>query len=497
MIIRLFIYLFIVLLLPEATLKAQPFYGVDRSGVTVCSAISQPDFSGEDCEQIQVWQIDPQNRHIWIRATIDIPLELLSSDDPLGLYFSGKASAVFYINGARVGANGRPGVSRETEIPGQMDTVFYLPRSILKEGKNELVAEMSAFHGYIELVYPIHRIGVGDYKNPTDIILRKYAGSIIPFGVLVIGVFYFGILALRSESVFTQIWIPLMAFFALGQLLGEISRGLFPYSWPFHDIRLMIILISGIAASICLLVHVVLRFVEQHQKALIAVCLGALLVPAFVARGFDGKSVSVFLAAALIGAFISFAALKRGEKAGLKYGLAFVLFSLSVHLVPSDFLDLYYYYFVAGLLVFLFAQQIRQLEAERAQQAEDQAKAQRLQQMLDEANQRSNPRRIKVSHEGKVEMVSASDIAYCKGARDYVELQCANGKTILCSHTLAELEEELSGSFLRVHRSYLVNGEYTETLERESSGAGRLLLKTGEYVPVSRRIMPKVRKALV
>ncbi len=494
--IRVFTYIILLLACACGPLKAQPFYSIDRSSVIVCETAERPDFNSSDCERIDVWDVDPQGTHFWMQADIDIPLSLLSSDEPLGFYFAGKASAVFYMNGARVGASGKPGHSLREEEAGPMDTVFYLPRSILREGKNTLVIEMSGYHGYIKLVQPIHRIGVAEYVQPTDIILRSYSGSIIPFGVLVIGVFYFGLLALRSETPKTQIWVPLMAFFALGQLSSEISRGLFPYSWPFHDIRLMAILFFGIAASASLLMHVVQRFLVKWQTRSMLVYLLGLCIPAFVVPGFDAKSVAVFLTAAIIGAVVSFSAYRRGDQAGLKYGVAFLIFTISVHLVPSGFLDRYYYYFVAALLIFLFAQQIKQLEAERAQQVEDQARADRLQQMLDEANERVNPRRIKVSHEGKVELVSAGDIAYCKGARDYVELKCNNGKTILCSHTLADLENELSGSFLKVHRSYLVNGDYAETLEREANGAGKLLLKNGEYIPVSRRIMPKVRKAL-
>ena len=49
---------------------------------------------------------------------------------------------------------------------------------------------------------------------------------------------------------------------------------------------------------------------------------------------------------------------------------------------------------------------------------------------------------------------------------------------------------------LRVHRSHIVNTAFVDALERDPSGVGRLLLSNGAAVPVSRRIMPKVRSAL-
>ena len=62
--------------------------------------------------------------------------------------------------------------------------------------------------------------------------------------------------------------------------------------------------------------------------------------------------------------------------------------------------------------------------------------------------------------------------------------------------TLAGLEEDLPETFLRVHRSHIVNTAFVSALEREPSGIGRLTLTNATDVPVSRRIMPKVRTAL-
>ena len=49
---------------------------------------------------------------------------------------------------------------------------------------------------------------------------------------------------------------------------------------------------------------------------------------------------------------------------------------------------------------------------------------------------------------------------------------------------------------MRVHRSHIVNMAFVQSLEREASGVGRLFITTGKFVPVSRRIMPMVRRAI-
>ena len=89
------------------------------------------------------------------------------------------------------------------------------------------------------------------------------------------------------------------------------------------------------------------------------------------------------------------------------------------------------------------------------------------------------------------------DLSHCSGAGDYVELCLQDGKSLLHQSTLNELESELPAEFVRVHRSHIVNTSQIGSLSREPSGVGRLLMANGATVPVSRRIMPKVRDALV
>lgn len=71
-----------------------------------------------------------------------------------------------------------------------------------------------------------------------------------------------------------------------------------------------------------------------------------------------------------------------------------------------------------------------------------------------------------------------------------------DGSQLLHTTTLNELDADLSPRFLRVHRSHLVNTHYIERLDRAEGGTGTLHLRGSEPVPVSRRVMPGVRRAL-
>jgi DNA-binding LytR/AlgR family response regulator len=89
---------------------------------------------------------------------------------------------------------------------------------------------------------------------------------------------------------------------------------------------------------------------------------------------------------------------------------------------------------------------------------------------------------------------------YCKGAGDYVEVVKTN-ETILHSGSLNALLNSLPESFIKVHRSYVVNAKYIAQLTRLPSGTGEITLshmlkQNVEKIPVSRRLLPALKTSL-
>ncbi|MEK5039796.1 LytTR family DNA-binding domain-containing protein [Sporosarcina sp. FSL K6-3457] len=64
------------------------------------------------------------------------------------------------------------------------------------------------------------------------------------------------------------------------------------------------------------------------------------------------------------------------------------------------------------------------------------------------------------------------------------------------SHTLKDLHLRLPNTFLRVHRSYIVNIPYIQRITRDFSSNLILVLKDGTELPVSQTYANEVRKAL-
>lgn len=87
---------------------------------------------------------------------------------------------------------------------------------------------------------------------------------------------------------------------------------------------------------------------------------------------------------------------------------------------------------------------------------------------------------ISVKADYKTQLVKISDIVYLESAGEYVRLHIEGSSTITTLFRLKNMETSLpQESFLRVHRSYIVN------LRRISSYTkGRIFLDNGEYIPL-------------
>lgn len=72
----------------------------------------------------------------------------------------------------------------------------------------------------------------------------------------------------------------------------------------------------------------------------------------------------------------------------------------------------------------------------------------------------------------------------------------ANGSEYSLIYTLKELTNTLPSSFIRVHRSFIVNISYIEKISRDFSSAIQLTLKDGTIIPVSQTYSSDIRRKL-
>ncbi len=488
-------------------MNAEAYHSVEMDTVTVCPAHGEtdrpPTMNGPDCQDVPLITLDPQGKDLWVRARFQLP-ETASVDLPWVVLLSGKFASRVWVNEQLIGSNGTPGPDAETEQPGRMDATLNLPHGVLRSGENTLTLRMSSHHNLLHLLHPVHGLGVNQPGHPADAMLRYYWTSLLPFGALLLAGLYLLVLiwmqrlerGTSKHRASDGSWtLCLMALSAALQLLAEVSRGALTYDYPLHDVRLLVITGCSALFGFSLLLHVMAQVSESawRRRVGIVVALLMVLVIAFV-PGFDFKAAGVMLIPLLAGLILCLIAVVRRQPMAGRYAVVLALFCAIITIAPSNFLDRYFFYVVAALLIFMVIQQARIVSRHRQRLHEEQARADRLQLILDQ--QQEDPGHLEVRSVGKVERIHIADIAYCKGAGDYVELNQQDQTQALYQGSLTELEAELPGIFLRVHRSYLVNTRFIRGLTRLPSGGGKLQLDNEQSVPVSRRIMPAVRQEL-
>jgi len=109
---------------------------------------------------------------------------------------------------------------------------------------------------------------------------------------------------------------------------------------------------------------------------------------------------------------------------------------------------------------------------------------------------RAYAERLSVHREGAIELIEVADIEWIEAADQYVRLHTRNGEQLM-RQAMSELEKILDPArFVRVHRSAIVALEGIVRLESQSGGTGRVLLRGGNWAPVSRSRIPAIRRLL-
>lgn len=104
----------------------------------------------------------------------------------------------------------------------------------------------------------------------------------------------------------------------------------------------------------------------------------------------------------------------------------------------------------------------------------------------------SNNQFLFLKSEYKIRRINFNDIIYIEGLKDYIKVYTqTQDKPILSLNSLKSLETKLpSDKFMRVHRSYIVNLERIETIERSRIVFGKV------YIPVSEQYKEKFQEFL-
>ena len=93
---------------------------------------------------------------------------------------------------------------------------------------------------------------------------------------------------------------------------------------------------------------------------------------------------------------------------------------------------------------------------------------------------------LAVKRRQRVQLIPIEELLYIKGAGAYSELYLADGSKALHDKSLEKLEQLLSGSFERIHKSYLVKMAEVREIIVSSGSKYMAELHNGEHIPIGR-----------
>jgi DNA-binding LytR/AlgR family response regulator len=107
------------------------------------------------------------------------------------------------------------------------------------------------------------------------------------------------------------------------------------------------------------------------------------------------------------------------------------------------------------------------------------------------------PSRIPAKRGTKILLLDPAEVIWFESEGELVHARTADGRALV-ERPLGELEEQLSSTFFRIHRSYLVNLSKVGVIVPEEAGTYRVVMKdeakTG--LPLSRRQAQKLREII-
>lgn len=134
-----------------------------------------------------------------------------------------------------------------------------------------------------------------------------------------------------------------------------------------------------------------------------------------------------------------------------------------------------------------FVDAVQRVQAELATQQENQTSDNRLDELLT-ISKKNDFTKVGLPTSSGIQFVKVDDIVRCEADGSYTQVFMSTGERIMVSKNLKIYEDLFSGnSFLRVHKSHLINISYIDKYMNTGGDGGSIAMADGSVVEVSRR----------
>jgi two-component system LytT family response regulator len=113
---------------------------------------------------------------------------------------------------------------------------------------------------------------------------------------------------------------------------------------------------------------------------------------------------------------------------------------------------------------------------------------------LQESNLERYTTRMVFKSRGRVLFLSIEDIRWVEAEENYVRIHTANESHLL-REAIGHLESRLDPrTFIRIHRSSIVNLQHVREVKHEANGDANVVLMSGEKIPLSRSYRSRIQR---
>ncbi|HEY0157761.1 MAG TPA: histidine kinase [Thermoanaerobaculia bacterium] len=324
---------------------------------------------GTPWKRTKLYDIGEVRDVLWIRTRLDLSKMERVPGHPLAIYFGALAAHELWWDGVPIGRGGVVGRSKETEVPGPIESHYQIPDALAGPGVHTVLVRTSAFHRGFKPKNGYWMIGVADYDRMLAGKTRSANLSMIALsGIVLTGVFAFALywLARRDRSF---LLLGALCLSAAALLIAEAWRSLYGYTYDWHIVRLLAVVVTSWLVGVLLVAVVVTRFPHRHGRLVLLVTAALSTIAPFTVRAWDPKSILIFILCcnAAMGWTI-FAAVRRQHGSTLALiGVGVATLALAVY--PWDWVNDVLYLalnFVFLCLLCSHALEVRREQDERA-----------------------------------------------------------------------------------------------------------------------------------
>jgi DNA-binding LytR/AlgR family response regulator len=399
-----------------------------------------------------------------IALTFDLSADIIGAA-PLGLRLSGPYSATARWNGEVIGGKGIPAWNGDLEQPGPIDAEIAVPNALLRAGTNTLVLDLSsqAFDSGGSIINGPEGLSVRPYSADARRPLHTYLVPLILIGGLA---FALVLLMRRPQSRWLAAFIAAVLIVAI----AEVSRALINYPYPFHAAR------AAVQFGGCLVAAIALPFLAASERrtdgSMIALIGAGAIFVALAAPAADPRAATVLAFGAALALCSSIADAIERRPGAIQTSLALVLLMVFAVVDARQFLDRTLY--IAALpLIFALAPR-RTVTAPQIEPLE------RL--VVGSAKRR------RIVPFGQVKAVHAAD--------KYSEFELTSGDRVLDEGALSAWSERLPSSFVRTHRSHIVNAARVSAILVLGPGKYAVEMDDCTQIPLSRSRVTALRQRI-